>query len=63
MDMDARIIAEPDRVIIGIVEEEIVVVSGEDGATITNEEGTRCKIITVKKAGETTQVCVALGEE
>lgn len=60
-DLDYRLYAEPERVIIGIEEEVLVMPS--DPSIITNEDGTRCKIITVKKAGETTQVCVPLGEE
>ena len=59
MDMDARIYAEPERVIIGI-EEEVLEVPGDEGI-ITQEDGTRCKVITVSKAGEKVQVCVPLG--
>jgi hypothetical protein len=53
MDMDAEIIAEPFRPLIGIVEE------------VPEEIAPRnCKIITVKKGGETMQFCVpAEGEK
>lgn len=52
MDLDAKIIAEPERVFIGIVEE----VPKE----VTPPE---CKIITVKKGTEVVQFCVPLERE
>ena len=61
MDADARIYAEPERVIIGIGE-DMLDVPGDEGI-ITQKDGTKCKIITVSKGGETVQVCVPIGAD
>jgi hypothetical protein len=60
-DVDFRLYAEPERVIVGIVEEEVVPLDEE--GIITREDGSRCKIINVMKGGERVQVCVSLGDQ
>jgi hypothetical protein len=59
-DLDYRIYAEPDRVIVGIEEE---VIEPEEYGIITQEDGTRCKVIRIMKAGEKVEVCVPLGAD
>jgi hypothetical protein len=60
-DLDFRLYAEPDRAIIFEFEEPEVVPG--DPTIITNEDGSRCRIISVMKDGERQSVCVPLRDD